>query len=80
MVTIEKGPVMGKAKPILIAVVALLGIIIILQNTASIQTNILFLTIIMPRAVLLFVTLLLGVVIGVFSSFWFGRKRRQAKQ
>lgn len=68
---------MKNAKPILIAVAALLGIIIILQNTESVQTNILFMTIIMPRAVLLFVTLLLGVIIGVLSTLWFRRKKRQ---
>ncbi len=69
---------MKNAKPIFIAVAALLGIIIILQNTESVQTNILFMTIIMPRAVLLFVTLLLGVIIGVLSTLWFSRKKRQA--
>ena len=70
---------MKNAKTILIAVAALLGIIIILQNTESVQTKILFMTIIMPRAVLLFVTLLLGVIIGVLSSFWFGRKKKSDK-
>ena len=58
---------MQRAKQIFIAVAALLGIIIILQNTASVQTNILFMKVIMPRAVLLFVTLLLGVIIGALS-------------
>lgn len=70
---------MEKAKHILIVVAALLGIVIILQNTASVHTNILFMTIIMPRAVLLFVTLLLGVVIGALFSYWFGRKRKKIK-
>lgn len=70
---------MKNAKTILIAVAALLGIIIILQNTESVQTNILFMAITMPRAVLLFVTLLLGVIIGVLSSFWFGRKKKTDK-
>ena len=70
---------MKNVKPILIAVAALLGIIIILQNTASVQTNILFMTIVMPRAVLLLITLLLGVIIGVLSSLWYGRKKKQIK-
>ena len=71
---------MKKAKPVLIAVAALLGIIIILQNTESVQTNILFMTITMPRAVLLFVTMLLGVIIGALSSLWLGRKKREPER
>lgn len=70
---------MEKIKPVLIAAAALFGIIVSLQNTESVQTHILFMTITTPRAVLLFVTLLLGVVIGVLSSIWFGRKKQADK-
>lgn len=68
---------MSKAKTILIAVAAVLGLIIILQNTESVQTNILFMKIIMPRAILLLITLVLGVVIGAVSSYWILHKKSQ---
>jgi uncharacterized integral membrane protein len=51
------------------AVVALVVLIIVLQNTEAVQTDILFLKITMPRAVLLFGTLVIGFVLGILASF-----------
>ena len=64
-----------------IAVLIVLGIIIILQNTQPVETRILFMTITMPRAILLLVTTLLGFALGVLVSFFFQRKKdhRQVK-
>ena len=53
---------------------AVLTIIIILQNTVPVETNILFMTITMPRALLLLGTLLTGFAIGVIVVFTWGRK------
>ena len=69
---------MGKKIKIWAAVIAaVLAIIIILQNTASVETKFLFVKVVMPRAVLLIVTLLIGVVMGIgVSSYLTKRKKR----
>jgi putative membrane protein len=67
---------MNRLKLISTAVLTLLGIIIILQNTAPVETKILFLTITMPRAILLMGTTLIGFALGVLVSFFFRRKEQ----
>ena len=67
---------MNKLKIILITVVALLTLIVVLQNTEGVETKILFLTITMPRAALLFGTFLIGFGLGVLAA---GRLMRKAK-
>ena len=57
------------------ALVAILMVIIVLQNTEPVETRLLFATITMPRAVLLFVTLVVGVLIGLLIPR-FRKKRR----
>ena len=59
---------MRKIKLILITVLVLLIAIIILQNTESVETQLLFYTITMPRALLLLSTACLGFIVGVFSG------------
>ena len=66
---------MKRAKMIGILVLALFVGIIVLQNTERVQTHILFLSITMPRAVLLFLTALIGFIIGVLSSLLVRRKK-----
>lgn len=51
-----------------IAILALLVLIVVLQNTQSVDTRILFMTITMPRAALLFGALVIGFVIGIFTA------------
>lgn len=72
---------MERFKLVSIAVLIVLGIIIILQNTQPVETRILFMTITMPRAILLLVTTLIGFALGVLVSFFFQRKKdhRQVK-
>ena len=53
------------------AIIALLVLIIVLQNTESVRTDLLFVSITMPRAVLLFVTFVIGFILGMFA-----RRRR----
>jgi uncharacterized integral membrane protein len=57
-----------KIKIAAIAVLALLVLIVVLQNTESVETRILFFSIIMPRAALLFGALVVGFIIGVFTA------------
>jgi uncharacterized integral membrane protein len=63
---------------IIILVLTLLVTIIVLQNTESVQTRILFIKITMPRALLLFITLLFGFIAGIIVSI--GVVRRQKKK
>lgn len=51
-----------------IAVLALLVLVVVLQNTESVETKVLFFTIGMPRAALLFGALVMGFIIGVFTA------------
>ena len=62
---------MNRFKLISITVLTILGVIIILQNTEQVETRILFLSISMPRAILLMGTTLIGFSIGILVSFFF---------
>ena len=66
---------MKRLRTLVFALVAVLVIIVVLQNTQSVETRILLVTLSMPRAVLLFVTLLLGFVLGLVAASWLGRGR-----
>jgi uncharacterized integral membrane protein len=70
---------MERFRHIATAILALLGVIIILQNTAPVETKILFLTITMPRAILLMGTTLIGFALGVLVSFFFKKKDQPPK-
>ncbi len=66
---------MSRWKIIVVAIVAILAIILVAQNTQAVETKLLFATVTMPRAVLLFVTLVIGFVIGVLAAEKIARKR-----
>lgn len=59
---------MNKLKLVAIAVVSLLVLILVLQNTQAVETNLLFLTVTMPNAALLFGALIIGFAIGVLTA------------
>ena len=59
---------MDKVKIVLVAVVALLVLIVVLQNTESVETTLLFVKVTMPRAALLFGTLLVGFALGALTG------------
>ena len=59
---------MERIKSVLMAVLLVLVIIVVLQNTQEVETKILFATITMPRALLLFLTLGSGIVIGMLYA------------
>lgn len=58
------------------ALIALLGIIVILQNTGPVETRILFFTIKMPQAIFILGIALVGFALGVIVAFSFTRKKR----
>lgn len=59
---------MNKLKLVAIAVISLLVLIVVLQNTQAVETNLLFLTVTMPNSALLFGTLIIGFAIGVLTA------------
>ncbi len=71
----ETGSKLRKIKLFVIAVLAVLVMIVALQNTANVETRLLFATVTMPRAILLFVMLAIGFVIGWLSGARFTWKR-----
>ena len=60
--------ILQKVKQVAMASTALLVVVVVLQNTEVVETKILFTTIAMPRAALLFGTLIVGFVIGVLTG------------
>lgn len=68
---------MQKAKITLSAVGIILALIIFLQNTATVETRFLFITVEMPRAALLGLTFVLGLLVGLGLSLGaFKRKNK----
>jgi len=59
---------MKKVKTVIIIVLILLILIVVLQNTQAVETKLLFLTITMPKALLIIFTLLVGFAIGVIVA------------
>ena len=64
---------MKNTKQIAAIVAGILAVIVIVQNTATVETHILWITISMPRAILLALTFALGVLSGILFSM---RRRR----
>jgi putative membrane protein len=58
----------SKLRIIGIAVIVLIVVVVVLQNTQAVETKLLFLTVTMPRAALLFGTLIIGFAIGVLTA------------
>ena len=71
----ETRNVLRQIKFIVIAVLAVLVLIVALQNTANVETKLLFATVTMPRAILLFVMLAIGFVIGWLAGARFTLKQ-----
>tara|TARA_R110002167_G_scaffold232598_1_gene437804 strand:- start:74 stop:307 length:234 start_codon:yes stop_codon:yes gene_type:complete len=62
-----------------LAATALLAIVIF-QNTAVVETKVLFMTIAMPRAALLAVTLLVGIFVGLTLGWKYSRPKSVSKK
>ncbi len=59
---------MNKLKVVAIAVIAVVAVIVVFQNTQAVETKLLFLTVTLPNAALLFGTLIVGFAIGVLTA------------
>lgn len=59
---------MKQFKTIALAVCALLAVIVAIQNTEAVDTDLLFVTVTMPRALLLIITLLVGAAVGLVTG------------
>ena len=55
---------MSRTKLMVAAIIAVLTLIVVLQNIQPVETHLLFITITMPRAFLLAATLAVGFVLG----------------
>jgi uncharacterized integral membrane protein len=59
---------MNKLKLLGIACLVLIVVVVVLQNTQTVETKLLFFTVTMPNAALLFGTLIIGFAIGVIAA------------
>ena len=69
-----------KIKLIALLVLSVVALLLILQNTQMVVTRLLFVTIGMPLAALLALTLLIGFVGGVIVAMKVGKQRRRADE
>jgi len=63
-----EGGSMSKWKLWAASVLGVLALVVVLQNTEDVQTEILWISLTMPRFLLLLITLVIGVVIGAFTA------------
>ena len=69
---------MEKVKPIAALVLVALVLIVVLQNTQPVETKILFISVTMPRAALLAITMLIGIAVGILTALGLsGRKLKK---
>jgi uncharacterized integral membrane protein len=66
---------MTKLKLYLALAATVLLAIVIVQNTDVVETKILFMTIAMPRAALLGITLLIGILVGLTLGWKYSRPK-----
>ena len=70
----------ARTKVAVVAVIAALMVVVILQNTDSVKTRSLFAEVVMPQIVLLLITLIVGAVGGMIAGeLWAGRRKRQPR-
>ena len=68
---------MPKIRVIALLTLLLLTIVLILQNTQAVDTRLLFITVSMPLAALLALTLLIGFAGGVLAAMKVGKSRQK---
>ena len=70
----------ARTKVAVVAVLAALMVVVILQNTDPVKTRFLFAELVMPQIVLLLITLIVGSGGGMIAGeLWAGRRKRQAR-
>jgi uncharacterized integral membrane protein len=70
---------MKKAKIIIILIISLLALVVFVQNRQTVDTKLLFVTITMPRVLLLIITFIMGFVVGIILAGYMLRQPRKAK-
>ena len=65
------------SKKILIIILVVFAFIFILQNTATVTVSFLMFEFSMPRAFILFLTLVVGVLIGIFLRYEIKRVKKK---
>jgi uncharacterized integral membrane protein len=68
---------MRNSKLIIASFLAILVAIIVVQNREQVATHVLFATIMMPHAILLFITAAAGFALGVILTLLLSTKRKQ---
>lgn len=68
----------SKFKIVTAVILAILLIVVILQNTDLVETRLLFATVEMPRAAMLALAMLVGFVIGVLVVLSMGRRKSKS--
>ncbi|MBV9129184.1 MAG: DUF1049 domain-containing protein [Verrucomicrobia bacterium] len=66
---------MRNLKLIAASVLAILVAIVVVQNREPVATHVLFATVFMPHAILLFITSAAGFALGVLLTLWLRAKR-----
>ena len=67
--------IIPKLKIIAVLVLAVLAIVLVIQNTQAVVTRLLFVTVSMPLAALLALTLLIGFAAGLLVALKLGKGR-----
>jgi uncharacterized integral membrane protein len=70
---------MKKAKIVVIILICILALIVSLQNTKAVETKLLFMTISMPRVLLLMLTFIMGFIAGLITASYILRKGARPK-
>ena len=68
---------MTRARVVGFVLLAVVAVVLVLQNTAEVETRVLFFSIRAPRAVLLTATLLIGFALGVLATWHYGRSKQK---
>ena len=59
----------------IIIIMGIFALIVVIQNTEKVPVKLVFTTVTMPRALLLFLTLGIGFVVGIMASYFWRRRR-----
>jgi uncharacterized integral membrane protein len=68
---------MRNFKLVIASLLAILVAIVVVQNREQVATHILFATVMMPHAILLFITAAAGFALGVILTLLLSTKRKQ---
>ena len=71
---------MRNFKLVIASLLAILVAIVVVQNREQVATHILFATVMMPHAILLFITAAAGFALGVILTLSLSTKRKQTPE